>query len=354
MNVDIVITGMGLVLPCGDGIKAAQAAWEAQTPSFCEIPSGLGQGHGGLCTSFSSAGIIPAMVNRRLDRATRFAWVAAREAFQDADLAPQRLGDRLALATGTMAGGSEAAEAFLKPYLAQGPEGASPMVFPNSVAASINGHLATAFQFHGPSLTQFGGENSTLVALDQALRWLRLGMAEAVLVVGTDGFFPLLTELFQRTRLTLRKGLPEVGSRRGFLPGEGAQAFLLETRRRAVTRGAPIRATLEGYASCASITMDAPSRARALGEAACGLSPRPFDGWIAGSNGHPGLDDLETPLREAHPDWPTSKFPKLLWGELCGSGGQLLAAALLDASRRTLLTAPASHGSQVALLIEKG
>jgi hypothetical protein len=85
-----------------------------------------------------------------------------------------------------------------------------------------------------------------------------------------------------------------------------------------------------------------------------GLSPRPFDGWIAGSNGHPGLDELEAPLRKAHGDWPAPKLPKRLWGEFGGSGGQLLAAALLDASRRTLVTAPASHGSQVAMLIEKG
>ena len=52
-------------------------------------------------------------------------------------------------------------------------------------------------------------------------------------------------------------------------------------------------------------------------------------------------------------DGPNLGTPKLLWGEFCGSGGQLLAAALLDASRRTLITAPASSGSQVAMRVEK-
>jgi 3-oxoacyl-[acyl-carrier-protein] synthase II len=354
MNAEIVITGMGLVLPCGDGLKSAQAAWEAQQPSFTAVPENLGTGLAGVCSGFSSAGGIPAMVNRRLDRPARFAWVAAREAFHDACLEPAALGDRLAMATGTMAGGSEAAETFMRPYLVKGPEGASPMVFPNCVAVSISGHLSTAFQFKGPSLTQIGRENSTLVALDQAVRWLRLGMADAALVVGTDGLFPLLTELLQRTYLSRREGLPVLGSHQGFLPGEGAQAFLLETRQRAVARGAPIRAAIAGYASCASITNDFPSRAKALREAACSLTPRPIDGWIAGSNGHRMLDDLELPLRKAYADWPTPKYPKLLWGEFAGSGGQLLAAALLDASRQTLITAPASSGSQVAMLIAKG
>lgn len=350
MSPEIVITGLGLVLPCGDGVRAVQGAWEAHSPCFDAVPESLG----GVCSAFSSAGIIPAMVNRRLDRPTRFAWVAAREAFHDAGLNPQHMGERLAVATGTMTGGGEAVEAFLGPYLAQGPGGASPMVFPNSVAASINGHLATAFQFHGPGFTQLGPENATLVALDQALHWLRLGMADAVLVVGTDGLFPMLSGLLQGTRATRRKGLPEIGSHRGFLPGEGAQAFLLETRHRAVARGAPIRAAIEAFASCAPLANDAPSRARALEEAALSLSPRPFDGWIAGASGHPSLDAIESPLRIGSQAWPAPKYPKLLWGEFGGSGGQLLAAALLDGSRRTLITAPASGGSQVAMLIEKG
>jgi len=353
MSAPIVITGLGLVLPCGDGKKAAQDSWNAKAHAFTPLPESLGIGLGGVCSAFSPAGIIPPMVNRRLDRPARFAWAAAREAFQDAGLDPEQLGDRLAMATGTMAGGSEAAELFMRPYLERGPEGASPMVFPNCVAVSISGHLSTAFKFKGPSLTQIGRENSTLVALDQAMRWLRSGMAEAALVVGTDGLFPLLTELLRRTHLSTAGLPPEVGSRRGFLPGEGAQAFLLETRHRALSRGATIRATLSGFASTASITNDFPSRAKALREAACSLTPRGFDGWIAGSNGHRMLDDLEIPLRKAYGSWPAPSYPKLLWGEFCGSGGQLLAAALLDDSRRTLVTAPASSGCQVAMLIEK-
>ena len=107
------------------------------SPAFRTCRNPLERAWVGFCTAFSTAGIIPAMVNRRLDRAARFAWVAAREAFHDAGLEPERLGDRLAMATGTMAGGSEAAEIFMRPYLARGPEGASPMVFPNCVAVSI-------------------------------------------------------------------------------------------------------------------------------------------------------------------------------------------------------------------------
>lgn len=351
MNEPIVLTGFGLVLPCGEGLASASEAWRARRQAFQPLPAPLGDGLGAPVTAFDPSGIIPALVNRRLDRATRFAWGAAHQAFTSAAVDPTALGDRLGICVGTMAAGSEAAEAFMKPYLEKGPAAASPMLFPNCVAVSISGQLAMAYQIHGPSFTQLGRENSTFAALEQAIRWIRLGFVEAMLVIGTDGLFPMLGELLTRARLRSRSGFPEVGSRRGLIPGEGAQAFLLETRARATARGGPIRATLAGLASRSALRVD--DRAEALAEAADSFSPRAPEAWIAGSNGHPYLDAVEAPLKAAHPRWPAPAYPKLLWGEFCGSGGLLLAAALLDPARRVLVTAPASSGSQYAALIEK-
>jgi 3-oxoacyl-(acyl-carrier-protein) synthase len=350
---ELVITGMGLVLPCGTGIKAARASWESATPCFAPLPEHLGSGLGAACTSFSANGIIPPMQSRRLDRPSRFAWVAAHEAFLDAGVEPSHLGLRLGVAVGTMTGGDEATEAFLRPYLAKGPEGASPMLFPNCVAVAISGHLSMAFGLRGPGVTQLAREGSTLAALEQAQRWLKMGLLESVLVVGTDGLFPLLTELLQRTRLSVRDGLPVVGSQKGLLPGEGAQAFLLETRDRAEARGARIRAVLRGVASMAPATPRPAERSRALAEIAASITPSVPDSWIGGSSGHRILDEVEAPLLSLFKRWPPPKHPKLLWGEFCGSGGQLLAAALLEPGRRVLVTAPASFGTQYAAVLEK-
>jgi hypothetical protein len=73
---------------------------------------------------------------------------------------------------------------------------------------------------------------------------------------------------------------------------------------------------------------------------------------VGGANGLPRLDALEAGLAEAHPEWPAAQHPKRLWGEFGGSGGQLLATALLEPSPLTLVTAPASSGSQFAALLE--
>ena len=350
---EIVITGMGLVLPCGTGIEAARLSWESGIPCFAPLPENLGTGLGAACTSFSASGIIPPMQNRRLDRPSRFAWVAAHQAFQDAGVEPSQLGLRLGVAVGTMTGGDEATEGFLRPYLADGPESASPLLFPNCVAVAISGYLSTAFGLKGPSVTQLAREGSTLAALEQAQRWLRMGLLEAVLVVGSDGFFPLLTELLHRARLSISDGLPEVGSRRGFLPGEGAQAFLLETRDHAEARGARIRAKLHGVASMSPATNRLAERGRVMAETAASITPAVPDAWIGGSSGHRILDEVEAPLSPMHKRWPKPKYPKLIWGEFCGSGGQLLAAALLEPGQRILITAPTSFGPQYAAVLEK-
>jgi len=352
MKPECVITGMGLVLPCGTGIEAASASWRSQQPCFRQLPPELGSGLGAIC-DVSTAGIIPPILNRRLDRVSRFAWVATHHALLDADLDPTQIRDRIGLAVGSVTGGIEASEQFLRPYLAKGPAGASPMIFPNSVAVAISGHISTAFGLRGCSTTQLAREACFFAALDQAMRWLRLGMADVMVVIGTDGLSPLFGELLQRSRLSARHGLPEVGSRRGLLPGEGAQAFILETRDRAETRRARIRASIRGLTSCAPATPDPKARGLALAEAASALTPIPPDAWIAGSSGHPILDEVECALRSRHPRWPQPRFPKTLWGEFCGSGGQLLAAAAVDLAPSVLITAPASLGAQFATAMEK-
>lgn len=347
----IVITGLGVVLPCGDGIDAARAAFASDASSFSPLPASLGTGLGGVCTGFAPAGIIPPMALRRLDRPSRYAWVATHQAFADAGIDPKTAGADIGISVGSSTAGNEAGEAFIGPYFERGPEGASPMVFPNCVANAASGHLSIAFGLRGPCATLVDRENATLLALEQGCRWLRSGQAEWVLLIGTDGLFPLQVQLLQGVR-RMAAGLPLAGAATGLLPGEGAQAFVLETAAHAAARGARIRARLGGFAESAGLSESRAHRREALARAVDGLGALAPERWIGGSSGLPTLDDIERPLVAGNPAWPAPRLPKLLWGEFAGSGGQLLAAALLEPAGSVLITAPASAGPQAALVVE--
>ncbi len=343
----VVFTGLGLVLPGAASPEAARAALAAGAPAFAPLPEAQGSGRG--ATAKLPSGVIPPMQARRLDRASRFAWAAAAAAFRDAGLDPRAFGgERIALAAGTMTGGSEASEAFMRPYLQRGPEGASPLTFPNCVANAPGGHVAVAFGLKGPSATLLEREAATLAALEQGARWLRMGLADAVLVMGLDALFPLLLDVLGRARLLARHGDPVPGSRTGLLPGEGAQAFLLERETDALARGARIRARL-GALACAAPTEADGDRAAALAEAVAEVRGHHLDRWIRGGNGHVRLDAAEAALPG---ELPSPVAPKALWGEFCGSGGQLVAAALLEPAGSVLVTAPTSFGAQYALRLD--
>ncbi len=349
----IVISGLGLVLACGDGLEVARRSWVSDQACFSPLPPNLGVGRGAVCAAFNPVGIIPPMQLRRLDRPSRFAWAAAHQALSDAGLDARLQGERIGLAVGTLSGGSEASEVFMRPYFERGPEGASPMVFPNCVANAASGHVALAFGIKGPSGTQLERENATFAALDQGLRWLRRGAADAVLVLGTDGLFPLQLELLRRTGRLCVQGDPLAHGGTGYLPGEGAQAFLLETRDRAEARGAKVRAEVAALVCVAPKDASPAARTEALALAVAEAAGEQVPAaWVGGSNGSRRVDDLEAAWAAQHPRWPAPRFPKLLWGEFCGVGGQLLAAALLEERGSVLVSGPASAGCQYAALLK--
>ncbi len=347
----IAITGLGLVLPCGDGPEAARESLASGLPCFQELAPEFGIGRAAMCPHFKPASIIPPMQLRRLDRASRYTWVAAAQAFADAGLDPKAFGgERIGLAAGTLTGGSEASEAFYRPYLERGPEAASPLLFPNSVANAASGYVAVTFGIKGPSATLLEREVAAFEALEQAQRWLRTGRCDAVLVLGLDSLFPLLTHVLRGARMTARHGDPTPMQGGGMLIGEGAQAFLLERADDARARGARIRALLGGLA-CLAPEQEPSNRAAYLNTAVGEVLEAPPERWISGASGERRLDAAERDLW-ARPDLPKPVTPKALWGEFCGCGGQLIGAALLEPAATVLVTGPASFGPQYALRLD--
>lgn len=95
---------------------------------------------------------------------------------------------------------------------------ASPILFPETVFNTPLSHVVSTLGIGGPVHTQIGDKSCWATALRTAECWLRLGMAEHVVVVGAEEFDPVSFHAFKAAGL-LRHGR--------LIPSEGAGAVLL-------------------------------------------------------------------------------------------------------------------------------
>lgn len=192
---------------------------------------------------------------RRLDPASQFALVAAREAWADAgapDVEPERLGVDYATGIGGVWTLLDAWDTLKE----KGPRRVMPMtvpmLMPNAASAAISMHFnARAF-----ARTVASACASSVESVINGMEHLRLGLADVVIAGGTESaIHPITLAAFSSmTALSKRNDDPATASRPfsidrdGFVMGEGAAALILETEEHARARGARIYAALVGGA----------------------------------------------------------------------------------------------------------
>ncbi|MBP87684.1 MAG: 3-oxoacyl-ACP synthase [Planctomycetaceae bacterium] len=120
---------------------------------------------------------------------------------------------------------------------------------PNMIAC----HIGIAHDARGPNNTMAHDNVSSLLAVIEAVRVIQRGHAD-VMIVGGSGSRIDLTQMLYRTAANMshREDKPAAASRPfdadrdGLVNGEGAGAFVLETREHAETRGAEIYTSILG------------------------------------------------------------------------------------------------------------
>lgn len=117
-------------------------------------------------------------------------------------------------------------------------------------------HVAIAHDARGPNNTIALGEVSSLLAVAEACRVLERGQADVMFAGGTGSrVHPTIWVRSCAAEVSHRNDQPEAASRPfdadrdGWVNGEGAAVFMLETRRHATARRAPILAHFAGAAS---------------------------------------------------------------------------------------------------------
>jgi 3-oxoacyl-[acyl-carrier-protein] synthase II len=280
---------------------------------------------------------------RRLSRVCQLAVAACELAVRDASVGP---GAGLAIVVGTEHGDFRSSEAFARGYLARGPAGLSPLIFPNTVMNTMASMAAISVGAKGPSVTLNQLTVAGDLAIVRAAALIGAGRAEAVVAGGVDEIYEIVyRRLAEMGALSPMRGAGAEGCRpyetthNGPVLGEGATFVVLEDLAAARRRGATILAEVAD-ATSGSVPA-APHAARPSrpdrDSPVCRLlrNHRGVRRCYGSGNGDPGIDDWERALL-AH-DLGSGLLAPIslagLFGQHAGLGALRAGAAALDASR---------------------
>lgn len=350
----IVVTGTGSFGAHGAGLEPLLPALAAGAPLRSEIDRSAGyhQRGGARQAALLPPGIVAGWLSpaesRRMSPPSKLAVAAARMAAREAGLEGAMGGGATAISISTAFGPSSYTEGLLRQILQEGPEGASPSLFTESVANAPASQIAIAFKSHGATLTLCQREVGPLLAAAAAAAEIRAGRAERAVAGAVEEMTPLLHAVLDRFGALARPLAGEEGAgevprpfdrrRDGLLAAEGATVLLLEREEAALARSAPPLARLIGWGSAFDPTAGAAGWGRGEASLACslrrvlgrsGLTPEDVDLVVSGASGSRSGDRLEAAALRAA--WGSSPLPpvlapKAVTGEY---GGSYLAAALL-------------------------
>jgi 3-oxoacyl-(acyl-carrier-protein) synthase len=344
----VVITGAGAIGPFGAGVGPLMEAVLAGRTAVDKA----GRACAARLREGVDAGAIHPNVWRRLDRCSRMAMAAAREALHDSGLdspAGAMRGEETgahAMVVGTMTAGIGTLRAFLATQLAEGPESASPMLFPFTVPNSPASQCSILLGLRGPNLTISEMEASGLAAIATAAGLVRDGACDAVVAGGADEWIAEYDRVWSRLRLTYHgdpAAFPGPFGRghRGFVAGEGAYFVILESSAAARRRGATVLAEVmgEGLTHAPGAAFGWPAEPQAAVEAiglamfAARLRPEEIGYVSASANGSRALDAVEARAIRVALGASARRVPVTSVKGAVGESGSASACAALVAAR---------------------
>jgi 3-oxoacyl-[acyl-carrier-protein] synthase II len=258
----VVITGLGPITCIGTGREAFWQAIRAGRSGITRVTrfdTGEFKAHcAGEINDWDPARFFPPHRLKRLDRFAQFAVASALLALDDARLpwSRERPSDRIGVSFGTALGGIAQAESEHQRFLKKGPRGVNQTLALQVFGGSANANIALECGFRGPGATNSNSCASGVVAVGEALRYIRDGWADVMIAGGAEaplspltfGSFDFIKTMSRWTGDAPLACRPFDLERDGFVMGEGAASLVLEEYEHARHRGAPIYAEVAGYA----------------------------------------------------------------------------------------------------------
>src|SRR5437763_2996915 len=258
----VVVTGRGAVTPVGNSAPEAWANLLAGCSGIATIslfdPTQFSVRIGGEVKNFKPEEHISSKELRHMDRSSKFALVATREAVADADLNMEKVcAERVGVIFGTAAGGVEKVLTQQQILLERGPDRVSPMFQPHFLPDSASGLVAIMLGAEGWNMAVASACATGSHAVGEALKTIARDDAEVIIAGGTEAsILPVIFAGFINMRaLSSRNAEPKRASRPfdaerdGFVISEGSAVLVLEEREHALRRGARIYCEVVGYGS---------------------------------------------------------------------------------------------------------
>ncbi|NVM24671.1 MAG: beta-ketoacyl-[acyl-carrier-protein] synthase family protein [Desulfobacterales bacterium] len=262
--IDIVITGIGVVSPLGVG---RESFWDNCSKAKTGIKkitsfdtSSLRSNVAGWVEDFDPSQFMPPGVYRRMSRISRMAVASSVEALKDSGLILDTIDrGRIAVIMGTSYGSSSHVEDFYISLLRDGPRGAQPFLFPETVPNAPASHIAMLHGITGPNSTFCQNEISAENAILYAQNLLSQNQVDVALVGGADELSAIqyccydAVGALNKVRVENDEPVnPKPGG--GLILGEGAGVLVMERLDFALERDAEIYAILRSGVITGGVT----------------------------------------------------------------------------------------------------
>lgn len=255
----VVITGMGVVAPNGNGLRAfventlAGKIGIKKISKFDAEPTGIAVA--GEVDDFNPRAVVGKKAARRMDLYSQYAVQTAVEALEMAGINEEntKLTD-LGVIYGSGIGGLTTIQEQIIKMHDKGPKRVSPMFVPMAIANMAAGNIAIRANAQNICTSIVTACATGTNSIGEAYRQIKEGRAQAMIAggaeasvneIGISGFAAL--NALSTTTDPLKASKPFDRDRNGFVLGEGGGALVLESLEHAQARGANIIGEVVGY-----------------------------------------------------------------------------------------------------------
>ncbi|KGX92683.1 3-oxoacyl-ACP synthase [Pontibacillus halophilus JSM 076056 = DSM 19796] len=351
----VVITGMGAVSPIGNDVETMWTSMIEGKNGIKRVtkvnPDDFPATVAGEIQDLDVTQYIDKKDARKMDPFTQYALVASYQAVKDAGLEiNEENAYRTGVWIGSGIGGMSTFEEQYQKFIDKGARRVSPFFVPMMIPDMAAGQVSIALGAKGINSCTVTACSSGANSIGDAFKAIQRGDADAMITGGTEA--PITNMSFagfvsagalSKEQDPAKASRPFDADRGGFVMGEGAGIFVLESLESAEARGARIYAEIVGYGATGDahhITAPAPSgegASRAMTQALedANLSPEDISYLNAHGTGTALNDKYETEaIKSAFGEY-AEKLPisstKSMTGHLLGAAGAVEAVASIKA-----------------------